>query len=215
MINLLKNTLKAKKRLLHINLDFLLTQFNLDIKSLSLQSGIPIATLVRMRKEDTNPTLSTIEPIADFFRIDLQELLYDDIASDEYQSKKRAGNVQYLRVSNLSETKQWPTHFESKIIVGTVGNLHNSAFGIYVDTESLNPIFSKNSILIIDPEIPAKDGDFVYATLDDDHIPVVRHYFVDGHNHFFKPVNPNYGGITMVKKFIIIGVIVKSIEQYR
>lgn len=214
MLVSLKKKLKSKNRWLHKNLDFLLHKFGLDIKSLSLETNVPPATIVRMKKEDNNPTIATLEPLADFFRIDLHDFLYEDISSEKYQNKKRVGNIQYVAVTNLAEIKKWPMQLEHKIIVGTVGNLNEGAFGICIDTESMAPLFYKNSIIIIDPAIEPKDGDYVFCVLEKN-IPVLRQFFIDGGNYFFRPINPNYGGLVNVKKFTIVGVVVKSIESYR
>ncbi len=215
MIEALKSRFKKKERLLHKNIEFLLAKHNLDIKSFSLATNIPIATVVRMKKEDNNPTISTIEPIADFFRIDMDDLLYEDLSSEEYQIKQKAGSVRYISVINLNDIKEWPLDFKTKIMMGTIGSLHEGSFGIGVDSDSLMPIFYKNSIIIVDPEIQPKDGDYVFCKVDNDPIPVLRQIFIDGSNYFIKPINPNYGSMVSIKNIKIIGVVVKSVESYR
>ncbi len=215
MIKAIKDRFKRKKRFLHRNLDFLLSKFKVDTKTLSLETGIPLPTIFRIKREDNNPTLSTIEPIADFFRVDLHDLLYEDISSDEYQNKKKMGEIQYIPVMKLGEIKAWPINFNAKLYVGTVGNLSNKSFGIEIDTDSLNPIFYKSSIVIIDPTVDAKDMDYIFCTIGNDKIPLFRQYFAEGNNYFLKPINPHYGEMAPIKKFCTIGVVISSIENYR
>ncbi len=215
MFQELKRKIKKRKRQIHSNIDYLMEKFSLDITSLSMETGVPIATISRMKKEDNNPTISSIEPLAEFFRIDLNDLLYEDLSSMDYQSKKKIGNIQFVPTAKLEEINQWPIQFNPKLYMGTIGNLNNGSFGLLISTDSLTPIFYKNSILIIDPLILPKDGDYVFCLLQEEKIPVIRQIFVDGSNNFFKPINPGYGEMILIKKFQILGVIVKSIENYR
>lgn len=215
MLQKFKKNIKKRKRQIHHNIDYLMEKFSLDITSLSMETGVPIATISRMKKEDNNPTISSIEPLAEFFRIDLNDLLYEDLSSIEYQSKKKIGNIQYVPVIELEIIRDWPVQFDPKLYMGTIGNLNSGSFGILLTTDSLFPIFYKNSILIIDPLITPKDGDYVFCILYEEKIPVVRQIFIDGSNNFFKPINPKYGEMVAIKKFKILGVVVKSIENYR
>ena len=215
MLENIKKRLFKKERYLHKNIEFLLSNFSLDIKSLSAETGVPIATIFRMKKIDNNPTISSIEPIADFFRIPLNELLYEDLASDAYQNKQNIGKIHYLPIINLDDIKKWPFVLNSKTYLGTVGNLNKNSFGIKLNTSSMAPIFYKNSVLVVDREIKPMDNDYVFCLIADDKIPVLRQVFIDGDNYFFKPINPNYGEMLNAKKFKIIGIIVKSIENHR
>jgi SOS-response transcriptional repressor LexA len=215
MIRMIENQDKKKKRMLHKNLAFLLTSFGIDAKTLSIKTKIPLPTIFRIKREDNNPTISTLEPIAEFFRVDLNELLYEDIASNEYQNKKKVGVIQYVSVIKLSEVKIWPMDFKAKLYMGTVGNLNTGAFAVEIDTDSLVPVFYKNSIVVIDPAVQPKDLDYIFCLIGNNVIPLFRQYFSEGSNHFLKPINPTYGKMISIKKFKTIGVVVKSIEHYR
>lgn len=215
MIAILKRKLLSKKRLLHKNLHYLLSNHKIDIKTLSMSSGVPVATITRMKKEDNNPTIATVEPIADFFRIEINDLLYEDMGSDDYQQRAALGKIRYLKVVNLADIKKWPFENDAEIMIGTVGDLSKYTFGIKIDTDSMRPLFYKNSILILDQKVEAKDSDYVLCQLEESPVPVLRQFFVDGSTYFFKPINPDYGNLVMIKTFKILGVVIKSIEQYR
>lgn len=215
MLEVLKSRFKKRQRILHKNIGFLLNKNSLDIKSLSAATNIPMATIVRMKKEENNPTISTIEPIADFFRVDIDDLLYEDLSGEQYQNKQKVGNVRYISVINLDDIREWPLNFDKNVVIGTVGSLNEGSFGISVDSDSLMPVFYKNSILIVDSGVKPKDGDYVFCLIEKNSIPVLRQIFIDGNNHFIKPINPNYGGMISAKKLNIVGVVIKSIENYR
>lgn len=83
--------------------------------------------------------------------------------------------------------------------------------------DSLIPIFSANSIVIIDPDLKPVESDYVLCILGDngDDSPVFRQIFMDGGNAYFKPINPIFGDMKLYEKYNILGVIFKSIETYR
>ena len=47
--------------------------------------------------------LSSLEPILDFFRIDAQSFLYEDMSSPEYQQKKQLGAFVPVPIYSLQE----------------------------------------------------------------------------------------------------------------
>jgi|GEM_PF-2409895 len=215
MLNKAKEKLTKRKRHLHSNLNYLLNRDSLDIPSLSAETGVPIATIFRMKKEDNNPTLSSLEPISEFFKIELNDLLYEDITAEKYKKKKLTGCVQYIPVINLADIKKWPVNSNEEIYIDTNGGLSKDSFGIAINTNSMAPIFYENSILIVDPNVTEKDNDYLFCQLGNDSVPVIRQLFIDGTSYFFKPINPNYGEMACIKKFKIIGIIIKAIEHYR
>ena len=106
MLESLKDRFRKKKRWLHANIAHLLSKTSLDVNSLSIETGVPVATIFRMKKEDNNPTLSSLEPIADFFEIDLNDFLYEDITSEEYRAKHPSKTkIKYVPVITLTELK--------------------------------------------------------------------------------------------------------------
>lgn len=216
MLNILKDRFKRKKRYLGSNINFLLTRDSLDVATLSLHTGVPVATIFRMKKHENNPTLSSLEPIAEYFDIDLNELLYVDISTDEYRSKNLLSQgVKYIPVFALTEFKKWPNTVVAKIHMGTSGNVSDESFGLKIDTLSFVPVFYEGTVIIVDPSAEAKDGDFVVCILGGEKIPVMRQIFFDGKKAFFKPINPHVSEVNYSKNYKVIGVVVRSIESYR
>ena len=209
--------IKQKKKTLYLsrNVDYLLRLHNIDIKNLSMQVGIPPATIARIRRADSNPTVATIEPLLDFFRVDMDTLLYIDMSKPEYQYKKQSGDFVYIPVVEMQDAKKNIT--TSKIIkfTGAAGITGKHVFGVNISTEALAPAFQNNSIVIIDPDLTPKESDYVLCCLENDPNLVFRQIFIDGSHYFFKPINPGFGEMKFYKKFNIIGVVIKSIGSYR
>lgn len=79
---------KKKASQLGKNIEYLLKLHKLDIKNLAIQTGVHPATISQMKLEKSNPTVATLEPLLDFFRLDMDTLLYKDISHPDYQKKK-------------------------------------------------------------------------------------------------------------------------------
>lgn len=208
--------LKRKKKPSYLgkNIEYLLNLHNIDIKNLAIQTGIPAVTIARMRKNGSNPTISTLEPLLDFFRVDMDTLLYEDVSHPEYQVKKQTGDLVYIPVVEIANVKNIKS---SKIIkfIGAAGITSKHVFGVSIITNTLAPAFQNNSTVIIDPVLSPKESDYVLCCLDEDPTPVFRQVFMDGSQFFFKPINPSFGEMKLHKTFSIIGVVIKSIGSYR
>lgn len=207
--------LARKKKTLYLgkNIENLLKLYKIDIKNLSIQTGIPITSIARM-KNGCNPNVSTVEPLLDFFRIDMDTLLYKDISHSDYQNKKKMGDLICIPVVELKDAKNVKS---SKVLkfIGAAGITNKNVFGISITTNILAPAFQNNSIAIIDPDLVPKEGDYVLCCLDEDPNPVFRKIFMDGSLHFFKPINPGFGEMKFYETFTILGIVIKSIGSFR
>lgn len=207
--------LARKKKALYLgkNIENLLKLHQIDIKNLSIQTGIPITSIVRM-KNGHNPNVSTVEPLLDFFRIDMDTLLYKDISHSDYQEKKKMGDLICIPVVELKDAKNIKSSNVLKFI-GAAGITNKNVFGISITTNILAPAFQNNSIVIIDPDLVPQESDYVLCCLDEDPNPVFRQIFMDGSLHFFKPINPGFGEMKLYETFTILGIVIKSIGSFR
>lgn len=217
MVKMIHNTKKGKKALfLSSNLTYLLTQHSLDIKNLSIETGVPAATLARLRRDGSNPTLSSIEPLLDFFRVDMDAFLYEDMSDPNYQDRKKMGDLVPISVYTLEEIASGRENAKVLKFIGAAGITGENAFGISINSDALAPAFQSNSIIIIDPNLKPVEGDYVLCCLGSgEEAPVFRQIFIDGNAYYFKPVNPGFGEMRHYEFYKILGVVIKSIESYR
>lgn len=211
-------TNKGKKHLfLGKNLNYLLAQNTLDIKNLSVETGIPAATLARLKRDGGNPTLSSIEPLLEFFRVDINTFLYEDMSDPAYQTRKKMGDLVSISVYSLEETGARRPHAKVSTFIAAAGVSGPNVFGVSINSDTLAPAFQNNSIVIIDPDLKPVEADYVLCTLGNspDALPVFRQLFIDGHDYYFKPVNPGFGEMKHYDQYTILGVIIKSIETWR
>lgn len=205
---------KKKELYLGKNIEHLLKLHNIDIKNLSIQTGIPPATISQIKLEKNSPRVVTLEPLLDFFRIDMDTLLYKDISDSDYQEKKKMGDLICIPVVELKNAKNVKSSNVLKFI-GAAGITNKNVFGISITTNILAPAFQNNSIAIIDPDLVPQESDYVLCCLDEDPNPVFRQIFMDGSLHFFKPINPGFGEIKLYETFTILGIVIKSIGSFR
>lgn len=215
---MINNSKKEKKKsFLSTNLTFLLAQHSLDIKNLSIETGVPAATLARLRKNGSNPTLSSIEPLLDFFRVDMDAFLYEDLSSSEYQNRKKMGDLIHISVYSIEDIASGRKNANVLKFIGAAGITGKDVFGVSINSDALAPAFQSNSIVIIDPNLKPVEGDYVLCSLgsNEEDVPVFRQIFMDGGDFYFKPVNPGFGEMKHYENYKIFGVIIKSIESYR
>ncbi|MBA3537310.1 MAG: LexA family transcriptional regulator [Tatlockia sp.] len=210
---------KRKKKALFLgkNLNYLLSQHSLDIKNLALATGIPVPTIARMKKTDSNPTLSSIEPLLEFFRIDMDSFLYCDLSDKQFQNAKTAGELVHLPLFSLQEIALGRENAKVSKIIAAAGITGDNVFAISINSDILAPAFQSNSIIIIDPDLKPIEADYVLCFLEDleEGTPVFRQIFIDGKNYYFKSINLGFSEMKHYEKYKILGVIIKSIESYR
>ncbi len=137
---MVSKTDRKRKCRLGENLNFLLKLHNIDIKNLASSVGMPASTIARMRRKG-NPTVASLEPLLDFFRVDMDTLLYTDMSHPDYQTKCRSGKLLHVPVFNLETiTSSFRVTSQSSKItkfVGAAGISGKRIFGVSIDTLSL------------------------------------------------------------------------------
>jgi transcriptional regulator with XRE-family HTH domain len=195
------------------NIAFLLKEYQIDLKNLAAATGVPAPTLSRIKREGANPTVSTLEPLLDFFRLDLHSLLYEDLQSTDYQKKMASGRLCHIPVRQLDAA--WNTKAKVERFISGSGLNPECAFAIEINNNSMAPIFQNNTTVIIDSSVTPKEGDFVLCLLEKSQKPCFRQYFSELDVSYFKPLNPEFGEMRAHEHFEILGVVIKSIEDFR
>lgn len=195
------------------NLNYLLKEHQIDVKNLAAATGVPAPTLSRIKRHGANPTISTLEPLVEFFRLDLHSLLYENLQSSDYKSKMSSGRLCHIPVRDLDTP--WKSKSKVERFISGNGLNPDSSIAIEINNTSLSPVFQKNTTVVIDSSVKPKESDFVLCQLDNAKQPVFRQYFSDLDVIYFKPLNPDFGDMKAHEHFKILGVVVKSIEDFR
>ena len=196
-------------------------QAKIDNLDLSYHTGIPTATISRLRNNaDSNPTISTLAPIANFFGITLHQLLGDEELPDEECSVIHAHSLKTVQVplvsidyaaeiitlnADTAQRYQW---------VASSAKVGEGSFAILSKGSQAIPHLPLGAILIFNRCLQPNDIDFLVVQLKKDKTPVLRQYLGDGDSVFLKSVI-NTEIIKLSKKFIIYGVMVQALMNYR
>lgn len=190
--------------------------FERDLRpvELSREVNLPPTTIHRLiTGKSTRPYKSSLKPIADYFSISVEQLLGESPLDSE-KNTTPYDSIHYipfipwdaLSNNNFSPSKKIPFS----------GILGSPGFATSVTDSSMEPQFSKNNLLIFDPEKKLYDRAFVLAELENN-IFIFRQLLIDGKNQFLKPLNPDLNICKMHllrKKDRIIGVLIEARHIY-
>lgn len=205
------------------NLKFLIKKYNLDNDSLAKITGLTSYTIASLRTRITNPTLVTLKPLAEFFNLTIDQLVYQDCCIDhgsQQQNLNLINNVN-IPVIDIERASSWPFDgYKNNNIndindiniefITTTGKINNNCYAIKLDSEVLMPSYQKNTILIIDPNKTPQDSNIVLISIENNPL-TYRQVFLDAGVFYFKPVNPDFGGMVLIKKYKIYGVVIRAI----
>lgn len=188
----------------------LMDECDIDALQLEQQTGVPASTINRFRSsKNCNPTLSSLTPIADFFCINISQLI-----GEEPLDKNRVPGIhkvlhknnQMIPILSWEQATDWPAlkdklaenNEQTKWLMAD-GYFSNLAFALMQQGDSMEPRFPVNSLLIFDPTHQAENRDFVLALLENQKRPIVRQLLIDGEDKYLKSLNPDFKEVKKVK----------------
>ncbi len=192
---------------------------NISGAELAKRCGVPVSTINRILAGTVvDPKVSTLKPLADYFGITVDQLLgYASLPEkfDRYtQNLKPTMALPVLGLKNFESLNQkaqkWFTWVSDK-------PGHDDTFALKVDTAEFEPIFAKDSILIIEPAmLPPQDEDYVAIVFENNDIISIRKYKIDGTESYLVPINPQFKSfLCSEKKFSFLGIISEAHTRLR
>lgn len=173
----------------------LLFERNMKAVDLAREVNIPQPTIHRLiTGKSTRPYASSLQPIADYFSITVEQLLGDaplfDIAEkDKAPTKnqiKKIPIISWQTITQLEEAKQASTHS-----VSVTQDISSASFALIMPDSSMEPLFPRGTILIFNPELNPKDRCYALVKLHDKDIPIFRQLLIDMDHTYLKPLNPD------------------------
>lgn len=181
--------------------------------------GLPYNTIKRITAgETTDPKLSTLSMIADYFKIGIDALIYGGAA---FSKAERPLHVPLLTWDDISST-HFPknihlTEWQDWQPVATSGSLQlgPNAYAIK-SRKSMEPRFPNGTTFIIDPDEKPHDGDLVLVKILDSNEVTMRELEIDPPLWQLHSVNSSSQPIQFDnKKYKIMGTAVLTILQSR
>ncbi len=192
---------------------------------LAREVNIPPPTIHRLvTGKSTRPYKSSLKPIADYFSISVDELVGEKPLINNQVSLTENKNIQKFNKSINIPIISWENLQQvSKMNIDLCdttpfsGKISDHAFATILEDSSMEPLFSRKSLLIFDPERTPKDRSYVLAKLQGTQLPVFRQLIIDLDQKYLKPLNPDLNAFKM--KLLqshdsILGTLVEARQIY-
>ncbi len=206
------------------NLRRLLFERNMKPIDLAREVKLPQPTIHRLvTGKSTRPYKSSLEPIADFFSVTIDDLLGEPNAINsiwEGDTKKNKNtipsklikHIPIIHWDNITKTQKSNSGY-----IITAGNLSNDSFAVTMPDSSMEPFFMIGTLLIFDPNQNPKDRSYVLVNSLENNLYVFRQLLIDGNDKYLKPLNPDLNTFkikALNKKDKILATLVESRNQY-
>ncbi|OGT06659.1 MAG: hypothetical protein A2103_03575 [Gammaproteobacteria bacterium GWF2_41_13] len=203
----------------------LLFQKDMKPTDLARELNIPQPTIHRIvTGKSTRPYHSSLKPIAEYFSLNVDQLLGEaplpSELSDMNTQENHAVSVQKIKHIPLIHWEKLFTNDsqqEGGEKIPFLGNISEKGFATIMPDSSMEPIFPRDGMLIFDPEKTPKDRSYVLVQLHDSKSPVFRQLLIDLDHQYLKPLNPDLNTFKMrllEKSDIILAVLTEARRMY-
>lgn len=186
-----------KNILIGKNIRKLITHRGISLHQLGKSTGISFTTIRRIvEDEESNPTLASLEAIANYFEVSVSALLGE--STNEINSPillkrktyKLVPLIEYEDVDLWPENKDVKLHSETIKSVSTDSDVSDDAFALIANDSSMEPAILHQSILIVDPHHAIYNKCFIVLIKKNAKIPQIKQILLDGPYKYLKTLNP-------------------------
>tara|TARA_R110000868_G_scaffold158036_3_gene385812 strand:- start:68448 stop:69068 length:621 start_codon:yes stop_codon:yes gene_type:complete len=173
----------------------LLFNRNMKATDLAREIHVPQPTVHRLvTGKSKRPYATSLEPIAEYFDITVDQLVGDEPLDDEIIPVAPGATTVAMTPWHELANSDYQTN--DHVIVSHIGTQN---FATAMRDTSMEPIFPRNTTLIFDKEKPATDRTYVLVKLHNDKSIIFRQLIIDGKNQYLKPLNPDLTEFSMLQ----------------
>jgi len=159
-------------------------------------TDVPQPTIQRIVAGTTSrPHISSLEPIAKHFSIDVDQLrgLKPIPWLEKSAAKKRDKTLRDMPVLSWDSVTEWLENSatSSTEILTTDAEVSEKSFALKIKDASMEPQFPVNTTIIVDPEKETKDRRFVIVKIHDRSEVIFRQLVIDAGRYFIKALSPD------------------------
>ncbi len=205
---------------LSINLRNLLLNTKLSENELARRTGISQQIINRILSgENKNPKIATLSPLANYFMVSISQLIGDDLSTlttsthSQHPGFQAVPLIDWSQLSSHSLEEALLLHNQTLLVEMKPTN---SIFAITIQDDSMEPKFSKGSLLILDSDKKPISGDFVLMKRPKNNL-IFRQFFSKNNHAYQKCLNPTHENDTLSlinEDAIYIGTLVQSRTNY-
>lgn len=166
----------------------LLSEVNLKPTQLAKETGIAQPIIHRLITGKThNPQLATLLSLAEYFKVDLDELIGRKATSRPAQHNNgpelQLPNCPLISYNWLCEDKSRSTNaFDTSIPGGT--------FAMRIEDERFMPLANTGYFIIFEPNASAKNLDYILVQLANQNTLSLRQLMIEAETHYLRPIHP-------------------------
>lgn len=194
------------------NLNLLMAESRLNAEELSRRIGLPASTIKKIRNNDSNPTLSTLSPLAKYFSLTISQLVGDEPFPESRIKGSYKINLETLNQVPLiawHEAIIWPTAYNpSRATVTTEHRYSKNAYALLVEEDNWENL-AKDTALLVEPALEVEHRDFIIVHKNGQKIPTLKQALLDEGQMYLKPVTQGYNIAVFTPEHKILGVIVE------
>ncbi|MBA2651386.1 MAG: helix-turn-helix domain-containing protein [Tatlockia sp.] len=194
------------------NLNTLMARARINSSELARLTGLPATTIKRIRNnEQSNPTVSTLLPIAEYFSMTISELL---ACEGEFISNinPKVYGLKSIPLLSWRECVQFSALDYIKINQRTPieKNVSDRSFSLRVEESDL-AFFPENALILVEPEMTPESSDFVIVAKTEHGRACIKKYIIEADQIYLKSLVKGIDIVPLTSEYKILGVIV----QYR
>jgi SOS-response transcriptional repressor LexA len=205
------------------NITALMAHCDVDATTLSQMTNLPASTISRLRSNtvESSPNLSSLMPIADFFRITLSQLIGEDsINYLSYTAFKPAKLTKFPIPVLTSENILDFLNNQSLVTVPYIDvdvPVSEKSFAYVLQGNAMEPQFPDKTLLIIDSEVIIENLDYVLIIPQGKKLPVFRQIMIDGDERYLRALNQAFNEFVRFTEgsHLLLGVMVQSRQNFK
>lgn len=212
MIEHSQNTEKTMSQILANNIRFLMQSHGIkNVNDLSRRTRIAQPTLFRwLAAIAREPRHSKVMPIAEYFGIDIGDLLARDLSTGEIPLIRQAVGRAHVPVIDFDRVKQYQELMKEPA-TQTWPAIHvrltKRAFATQVTGNAMGPTIPSGAMVIVEPDRLAKNGDVVLAVEPDNHTAILRTLETEAGVTYLVPLHTGFDVIKVEGEPQILGVV--------
>lgn len=190
------------------NLNLLMAKARINSSELARLIGLPATTIKRIRNnEQSNPTVSTLMPIAKHFSMTISELLGCEVLSFNRVMDSKLKEIPLLTWRECIHFESLDYgKFQNKIL--TEKTISEKGYSLLVENRDLN-FFPENSLLIVEPKKAPESGDYVIVAKPEQGIASIKKYLIETDQTYLKSLVDGLGITPLSSEYKILGVIMQ------
>lgn len=198
------------------NLRTLMQRHNLSEAKLARVTNIPQPTLHKILAGKTSdPRISTIKILADYFETSIDDLYTGIVKSDTATVQHDKTSVPVISWQDCVRENSFLDRLShSNWEAWLSSDFTKKHLFALITKPSMEPLFSKGTILIIDSQKNPKDGDLVVVYYSNSKEGTLRKLTIDGPNVLLVPLNTNLPSDNLNDNIKILGVVCQSRNTY-